>query len=157
MAAKRVFKSKKKLSTVRAVYRKWGDWDTGDVLVGTYRGSQTDKYDKPNWLIEVESAFFTDKKAAKKLEGQVIGLNSQGEVDRAMEKAEEGQIVQFTYNGMERMDGGPYKGKDKHLVDVEVGSFSDEGEEETEEDDDKYERRTRGSRDEDEDEEEDDL
>ncbi len=126
--AKRIFKSKKKLSTVRALYRKWSEWEVGDVLVGKYAGSQIDSYDKPNWLIEVEDAFFTDKKAQKKLIGNTVGLNSNGMVDKAMKKVEEGDMVQFTYNGMEEMDGGPFKGKDKHLVEVDI--VVEEGEDE---------------------------
>ncbi len=139
--AKRVFKSKKKLSSVRALYRKWNEWEVGDVLVGKYKGSQMDSYDKPNWLIEVEDAFFTNKKEQKRLIGQIVGLNSSGGVDRSMEKCSEGDMVQFTYNGMERMDGGPYKGKDKHLIEVDLvteddGSEPEENEEEDNSDDD---------------------
>ncbi len=131
MATKRVFKSKKKLSTVRATYRKWSEWETGDIMIGTYKGSQTDQFGKPNWLIEVVEAFLADKKDQKKLIGQVLGLNSSGTVDRAMEDVEIGSMVQFTYNGLVRMDGGPYKGKDKH--DIEVDLVSEEGDDDEEE------------------------
>ncbi len=61
MATKRTFKSKKKVSKVRAEYRAWKEWAVGDMIVGEYKGSQIDNYDKPNWLIKIETAFFPKK------------------------------------------------------------------------------------------------
>lgn len=159
--AKRVFKSKKKLSSTRANYRKWSEWDTGDILIGTYKGSQTDSYDKPNWLIEVEDAQFGDKKAAKKLnpnadgEKNIIGLNSSGKLDAAMDKVEIGDMVQIEYKGMSTIEKGKYKGKDAH--DIEVDLVEEEGDEDEDEDetDERYEKRTRGDSDDDDEEEED--
>ncbi len=132
MAVKRVFKSKKKLSSTRAVYRPWRDWEVGDYLIGVYKGSQIDNYEKSNWLIEVEEAVFVkDKKDAKALVGKVIGLNSNGKLDKAMESAVVGQILQVTYNGMSEIEKGKYKGKEAH--DVEVELMMVEGEDEDEE------------------------
>lgn len=138
--AKRKMKSIKKLSSVKAVYRKWNEWDEGDVLIGTYKGSQTDSYDKPNWLVEVEDAQFTDKKAAKKLmvsgEKIIIGLNSTGKLDVAMEQVEIGDMVQIEYKGMSTIEKGKYKGKDAHDVEVDlVEAEDDEGEEDEDADD----------------------
>lgn len=129
--AKRVFKSKKKLSNTMCVYRKWNEWDVGDILVAKFVKEVTDKYDKPNWIVQVEEAFFVDKKLGAKLKGQMLGLNSNGELDRSMKEVEAGQMIQIEYKGMERMDGGPYKGKDKHLLEVDlVTEAGDEDEEE---------------------------
>lgn len=139
--AKRIFKSKKKLSSVKAVYRKWSEWDEEDILIGVYKGSQTDSYDKPNWLVEVEDAQFSDKKAAKKLmpssgEKIIIGLNSSGKLDAAMDQVEMGDIVQVTYKGMSTIEKGKYKGKDAHDIEVDLVEADDDEDEEDQDDDD---------------------
>lgn len=140
MADKRVFKSTRKVSSVRALYRKWAEWDTGDVLIGTYKGSQTDSYDKPNWLVEIIDAQFGDKKAAKKFpEGEIIGLNSSGKLDKAMESVEVGEMIQVTYNGTSTIEKGKYKGKEAHDIEVDVveeddGDDTSDGEPDEDED-----------------------
>lgn len=90
-----------------------------------------DNYEKPNWLIEVEEAVFADEDEAEKLIGKQIGLNSNGQLDKAMEKVEEGQYVQVTYNGKSEIEKGKYAGKEAHLVGVDLVEV--EGEEEEEE------------------------
>lgn len=161
MAIKRKFKSKKKLTTVRANYRPWAEWEVGDYIIGTYKGSQTDQYDKPNWLVEIEEASFVKKpKLAAKLVGQLLGLNSNGKLDKAMKNVEEGDMIQVTYNGMGTIEKGKYKGKDAHDVEVElVEEETDEDEEDEDEDEDESEdsEDDEESEDEDEDEDEDDL
>lgn len=137
--AKRIFKSKKKLSSTKAVYRKWNEWDAGDILIGTFKGSQTDNYDKPNWLIEVEDAQFANSKEAKKLmpkgdEKIVVGLNSSGKLDQAMEQVEIGDMIQVEYKGMSTIEKGKYKGKDAH--DIEVDLVEEDGDDDEGESDD---------------------
>lgn len=138
--AKRIFKSKKKLSSVKAVYRKWSDWETGDILIGTFKGTQVDGYEKDNYLVEVEDAQFADKKAVKKLmtvgdddEKVIIGLNHTGKLANAMKSAEVGDIIQVEYKGMEKMTKGKFKGKDVHDMDVDVVE-EDDGDEDEDED-----------------------
>jgi hypothetical protein len=134
---KRVFKSKKKLSGGRCVYRAWKDWEVGDCIVGTYKGSKTDNYDKPNWLIEVEEATFgSSPKEAKKLKGLTIGLNSAGQLDKAMEKVSEGEMIQVMYNGTAEIEKGKYAGKDAHQIEVDIVSEGEDDEEYNEEDED---------------------
>lgn len=137
---KMTYKSKKKLTGTRCEYRAWKDWDVGDVLIGKYVGEQTDQYNKSNWLIEVEDAQFVNKpKLAKKLIGKVIGLNSCGKVDNAMEKAELDNLYQFIYNGTVPLpEGHKYnkKGnKEAHDVDVTEVEYEDEDEELEDEED----------------------
>lgn len=135
---KRVFKSKKKLSGGRCTYRPWKDWEVGDLIIGKYKGSKIDNYEKPNWLIEVLDAQFAKKKEASKLVGQTIGLNSAGQLDKAMEHVSEGDTVQVLYNGTSQIEKGKYKGKDAHLIEVDL--VEEEGEESDEaEDEDGYE------------------
>jgi len=140
MEAKRVFKSKKKLSGSRCTYRAWKNWAVGDYLIGKYVGSKTDNYDKPNWMVEVVEASFSKKKESKELIGQIIGLNSAGQFDKAMEKVAEGELVQVMYNGMGEIEKGKYAGKDAHSIEVDLvtedgddDSDSDEYEDEDEE------------------------
>lgn len=133
MPAKRVFKSKKKLSGGRCTYRAWGEWEVGDLIIGKFKGSKVDQFKKPNWLVEVEDAMFADAKAAKKLIGQVIGLNSAGQLDKAMEKVEEGDMIQVLYNGTSEIESGKYAGKDAHLIEVDL--VEEEGEEADDDDD----------------------
>lgn len=135
--AKRVFKSKKKVSGGRCVYRAWKDWEIGDLVIGTYKGSKIDNYKKPNWLVEVEDAQFQNHKEGKKLMGQVIGLNSCGQLDKAMEEVSEGDMIQVMYNGTSEIQKGKYAGKDAHLVEVDIveednGDSNDDEEEENE-------------------------
>lgn len=138
MALKRKYKAKKKLTGTRAVYRPWKEWEVGDIIIGVYQGSQTDNYDKPNWLFEVVDAFFQKKpKTAAKLVGQVIGLNSNGKLDKAMKKVEPGVMVQVEYKGMGTIEGGKYKGKDAHDVAVDLVE-EDDGRERDEEFDDEF-------------------
>ena len=118
--AKRVFRSKKKLSGSRCVYRAWKTWSVGDLIIGTYRGSKIDNYDKPNWIIDVIDAQFSKKKEGEKLVGQTIGLNSAGGLDKAMEKVEEGTVIQVMYNGTSTIEKGKYAGKDAHNIEVDL-------------------------------------
>ena len=131
MAEKRTFKSKRKLSGVRCVYRAWGEWATGDYIIGKFVGSKTDQYDKPNWMFEVVDAGFSKKKESADLIGKTIGLNSSGKIDRAMKKVEIGTMVQVMYNGTSVIEKGKYKGKDAH--DIEVDEVEEEGAESDEE------------------------
>jgi len=151
MALKRKFKSKKKLSSTRAEYRPWKEWETGDIIIGIFKGTQTDNYDKPNWLFEVVEAFFVKKpKLAASLVGKVVGLNSNGKLDKAMDAAEVGKMYQVEYEGMSTIEKGKYKGKDAHSVSVEEVEEETEEEEVEETEDEENEEET-------EEEDEDDL
>jgi hypothetical protein len=120
MATKRVFKTKKKLSGGRAEYRPWRDWSVGDIVIGKYKGSKIDNYEKPNWLIEVVDAQFSKKKDGDKLVGKVLGLNSAGQLDKAMEGVNEGEMIQVHYVGTSTIEKGKYKGKDAHQIEVDI-------------------------------------
>lgn len=153
-APKRKFKAKKIYSGVRTEYRAWKEWDEGDVLVFKYLGSSTNRKNKnkKDWLVEVIETFFSDKKEEKRLKpGVRLTLNSAGQFDKGMEQAEEGEILQVTYNGSQEMEGGDYAGQNAHTMEL-VGVDEDKGEEseDEEEEDDEEEA-------EEEDDEEDDL
>jgi hypothetical protein len=119
-AAKRTFRTTKKLSGGPKNFRKWSDWEVGDIVIGTFKGTHTDQYDKECMILEVEDAQFANKKEAKQLIGKNLVLNAAGQLNKAMEKMEEGQIIQVTYNGTSRIEKGKYQGKDAHVIDVDL-------------------------------------
>lgn len=138
MATKRVFKTTKKLSGGRTMYRKWAEWETGDLIICKFLAQGEDQYEKPNWKVQVEDAQFASSKESKKYTGQVLTLNSAGQLDKAMEKVEEGDMIQVTYQGTSVIEKGKFKGKDAHLVEVDMvvedtGEDEEEYEEEEEE------------------------
>lgn len=142
--AKRVFRTKKKLSGGKKVFRKWSEWTEGDVLIGKLIGTHEDNYQNTCLVLKVVDPQFKSAKEAKKFEGLDIVLNSSGATDRVVEqlqegKIEEGEMLQISYNGMETMEGGKYKGKERHLIDIEtVEEESGEESQEEESDDDSW-------------------
>lgn len=127
--AKRTFKTKKKLSGVKTEYRAWNEWEEGDVIIAKLVGTSKNKMNaaKNDWIVEVEEAFFADKKAMKKIAGQTLTLNTAGQLDKGMEQVEMGDMVQITYNGKKEMKGGAYAGKEAHTMEVEL--VEEEGDE----------------------------
>lgn len=138
MATKRVFKVAKKLSGAKTTYRKWAEWAEGDIVIGKLLKVGEDQYQKPNYMLEVEDAQLADKKLAKELIGKNITLNSSGMLDKAMAEIELGKFVQITYNGTAEIEKGKYKGKDSHVIEVDLmveEGDEDVSEEEAEEED----------------------
>lgn len=126
MATKRVFKSKKKISGTRGTFRKWSDWDEGDILLAEYVSEGEDQYGNSQWVMKVIEATFTDRKLAKSLIDKNLILNSSGQLNKAMDKASVGEVVQIIYNGTSVIEKGKFKGKESHLMDVEI--MEEEGE-----------------------------
>lgn len=129
--AKRVFKTKKRVSGVRATYRPWKEWDENDIVVGKFLAQKEDDYGNPSWIIEIEEAMLKDKKLSKSLVGQNLCLNSAGQLNKAMEQVSVGEIVQVEYMGTSTIEKGKYKGKESHLMEVNV--MVEEGEDAEEE------------------------
>jgi hypothetical protein len=117
---RRQFKSTRKVTLGQKTYRKWEEWDTGDVLIAKFMDQEIDNYDKPNYLMEVIDAQFKDSKLGAKLEGKTLALNHCGILGKAMEKISKGEMVQLTYNGTSKIEKGKFAGKDAHLMDIEV-------------------------------------
>lgn len=132
--AKRVFRKGKKLSGGQKNFRRWADWAEGDYVIGKYVGTHTDQYDKECMMLEVADAQFKRKKEGDALIGKVIVLNAAGQLNKAMEQMEEGQMVQVTYQGTSTIEKGKYKGKDAHVIEVDL--VEEEGDEDEETDDD---------------------
>lgn len=132
---KRVFKTTKVLSGAQTQYRAWKDWDVGDVLIGTLKGTSKNRknVNKVDWIVQVEDAQFSDKAAAKKVIGKTLTLNCAGQLDKGLEQIEFGEMFQVTYNGAKEMKGGPHSGKEAHTM--EVVGVSEGGESEEEETD----------------------
>lgn len=132
MATKRTFK-KKKLAGGTKVFRPWKEWEDGDTIIGTYHSTAVDDYEKNTRFVEVQEAVLADKKLAKNIVGKVLGLNGTNTIESAFKNLEEGTLVQVYYKGIEEMTGGKYKGKDKHVI--EVDQLTEEGADEEEESD----------------------
>ena len=139
-APKRVFKTKKKLSGGQTTFRKWSEWDEGDVLVGKLVSIGEDSYQNPSFTLEVlECTFLSKPKMAAALVGKNITLNSAGQLNKALidkngePKIEMGEIIQVEYKGTSVIPKGKFKGKDAHLIDVNVVEEEGEESEETEE------------------------
>lgn len=135
--AKRVFKTKKKLSGGKYSFRKWGDWEVGDIVIGTFVGMHMDQYKKEGTIITVEDAQFKDKKEAKALIGKTLVLNAAGKLNKAVADLTEGDIIQVTYNGTSEIEKGKFKGKDAHDIEVDLceEESNDEDGEELEDED----------------------
>lgn len=137
MEQKRVWK--KKGSVVNAggaMYRPWGQFSEGDILVGQYVAQKTDQYDKPNWHIKVEEAFTKDKKFQKEVIGKVFGMNSAGKLDKGMRELEIGAFIQVEYKGSSEIESGKYAGKESHDFQVDlVDGSGDDGMDDMGEDD----------------------
>ena len=112
--------------TFRKAYRKWEDYETGDIVIGEYVGTHKDQYGKECPVIKVEEAFFKDSKTAQMVIGQNLVINSSGIISKAFEKIAIGEIVQIEYQGTSKIEKGPYKGKDAHMMKVDVVEISTE-------------------------------
>lgn len=162
---KRVFKSKKKLSGGQTSFRKWSEWKEGDFIVGKFISAGEDNYQNPSFTFEVLTADFKGKtKTAAALVGKNITLNSAGQLNKAMLtkdgelKVKPGELLEITYNGTSTIPKGKFKGKEAHLMTVEVveeeGAES-EVDEEVDEDEDEETDEDDDSDDDDDEEEED--
>lgn len=125
--AKRVFTVKKSLGGAQS-YRKWDDYEIGDVVVGTFIGTHVDQFKKTNYKIKVADAQFVDHELADTLIGKVLVLNSAGSLDKQMEEVQEGEAIHMEYTGKSLLTKGPFAGKEAHgmiVQIVELGPESD--------------------------------
>jgi hypothetical protein len=122
---KQAFKTKRSISGGAMTFRKWDMWAIGDVLIGKFKGTHIDGYDKVCPMIEVLDAQFKDG-SGDKFMGTTLSLNHNGVVGKAMEKVQEGEIVQFVYNGKTMLEKGKYAGKEAHSVSVDLMELADD-------------------------------
>ena len=125
---KRRFASKKSLKGAME-FRKWSDYEIGDIVVGKFVGIHHCQYDKENPKIQVIEAFFKDGSGAQ-LTGKNLVLNSCGVLDSAMKEVKEGDIIQVEYCGQTELTKGKYAGKEAHSLNIEiVEEIEEDGEE----------------------------
>lgn len=131
---KKTYKVKKEL-TIQKTYRKWEDYQVGDMVLGELVGYHKDRYGKDCPIIKVEEAFFKDKKVGQSLIGKNLVLNSNGMLDKALKNGgvQIGDVIQVEYQGKNMMEKGPYKGKEAHAVGVQVMAEDDSDFEEEDE------------------------
>lgn len=119
MSDKRTFTVKKTLGGAQN-YRKWEDYEMGDVVVGTFMGIHVCQYKKNNFKIKVLDAQFMDHELGESLIGKTLVLNAMGSLDKQMSEVQEGESVQVEYLGKSLLTKGPYAGKDAHGVSVAI-------------------------------------
>ena len=132
---------KKQSLTLNKTFRQYVDWEEGDIVVGKIVGQHKDNYEKQCAVIEVESSFFKGEKDDS-LAGKNLVLNTCGSLTKALvdggiydedsEKFVMGTILQVEYKGKVKIVKGTHKGKDAHVVNVDVMGEADETTEEEE-------------------------
>lgn len=144
--AKRVFKTKKKLSGGgKLAFRKWDEWTEGDRIVARLKGWRTDRYDKECPTVEIIEADLSDKKAQKAWpEGTLVSLNAAGMLNKALKELNEGDLFQLVYNGTNVIEKGTHKGKESHTFEIDEiedpeNPSKDEDEETDEDEEEEYE------------------
>lgn len=112
------------------VFRPWALWEEGDTIIGSLVNISEDNYGKPNYEISVIEVDFAEDQASyenKKGEkivcktpnvGEIFVLNSNGSLDRSMERVENGDVVKVIYQGVDILAKGKYAGKEFHKLDV---------------------------------------
>lgn len=132
---KRIWKTKRTVSGIQKMYRKWSDYKEGDMLVGKYVDDHMDQYDKNCPVIEVIEATTKDRTFQKDVIGKNLVLNHSGMIGVAFDKVKKGEIVQLEYQGTSTIEKGKFAGKEAHVVKVEVvGDGDDTTAADTEED-----------------------
>lgn len=106
-----------------SLYRKWEDWAVEDFLIGKVVGFFTDSYDKVGVKIEVEAGQFEDGSVKDYLK-KTVSINSCGSIVKALDKLQEddmiGEYIEVKYLGTTEVQKGKYKGKDCHIVEINV-------------------------------------
>ncbi len=118
--SKRVYKATRKLTSGPKEFRKWNDWEVGDVYIGKYVETYIDNYDKECFVFQTIDAQFKDKAEAKRFADKNFGANHNGMLAKAMAKAAVGDCVQIIYNGKSEIEKGKYAGKEAHTLDVDI-------------------------------------
>lgn len=123
---KRVFTPTARLTKGPTVYRKWSDWQVGDILIARYTGTQVDKkYGKLGRVVEVLEADFKDGSGAKYAEKTMV-LNQTGKLDKALEDQPFGIVFQLTFKGKTQITSGPYAGGEANDMEILVGEIEAE-------------------------------
>lgn len=118
--------------------KKWEDWSTGDFVEGIYEGEAEDKdlYGKPIYLIRVENSHFTGVNptiTSGDREG-LVPLYTNGSLQMQLEKAEVGQAMMITYQGMATTSKGKFKGRPCHNIEVLIDGYNPDDEDSTTDD-----------------------
>lgn len=112
------------------IFRPWGHWTEGDVIVGKFTGTSEDNYGNTNYDIEVEECEFDNPRIQTKnkkgedvvyespKEGEIFCLNSCGSLDKAMDKCDIGDFIKVVYTGTVVLNKGKFAGKEAHTMKV---------------------------------------
>jgi hypothetical protein len=118
--------------TGQKFFRKWTTWKSGDSVVGKLISTSTDNYGKPNYDIEVIECDFQGE--IEPAVGDVMSLNANGSLDKAMETISTGDIFKVVYSGKDVLKKGKYAGKEFHKLSVYRADVGSQPVQETQED-----------------------
>lgn len=106
MERKRSFKpSVVKSNNIPTLFRAWSEWEEGDFVVGIYHSMYETEFKKAiqkNWRVQVTDCnFVIINKEGKRIEpvGQMLTLNSAGQLNKFMAGVDIGMMVDITYGG----------------------------------------------------------
>ena len=120
MTTKRVFTPGRKLTSGAREFRQWKDWVPGDCYIGKYISKFTDDYGKDCFVFETVEAQFADAKDNARVTGKNLALNHNGMLAKAMADVQFNEYIQVVYTGKSKIEKGPYKGKDSHVLEVDT-------------------------------------
>ena len=128
---RREFKVKKELS-MQSQFRKYDDYEVGDIVVGKVVGTTLDKYKKHNIVIKVLTCNFKTEKSSK-YEGKNLTMNYTGGIGKVLKDANMadengklkdefiGTILQFEYQGKVPLsERHTHAGKEAHVVKLDI-------------------------------------
>ena len=125
---------------IPSTFRGWKDWNAGDAMMAEFVSTKWEDFrgkPTPNHLVKViECNFSVRNKEGDEieLEGKHFTINSAGTLNKLLEDAQPGQVLQFTYQGKHRSTD-PKDTQEYHTFeDVALGDL-DDGTQPSEEDD----------------------
>lgn len=106
MSEKRRFKPTVKRNTnVPSLFHGWKEWNEGDYVIGKYHSSFESEYrgqKSTNYRVEVlECSFTVTTKDGTVVDpvGEILVLNSAGQLNKLMEEVKVGMLVHVEYGG----------------------------------------------------------
>jgi hypothetical protein len=93
----------------------WKQWNKGDYIVGEFDNvDHQDKFGNPIYGIKVDKASFPVTS------GELIHINSGGNLKNLMNEVSLGDIIKVQYNGKAKITKGKWTGTETHDIAVEL-------------------------------------
>lgn len=123
----------KRSSTGAMMFKKWAEWEKGDIIVGKFLKTREDNYDKTNYIVEplleeCKCSFIDELEAAVESD-KTFNLNYNGSLGFQMEDmdVQVGEYVRIEYTGTEMIYIEKMKKeKETHTLKLSVVSLDTE-------------------------------